>query len=447
VRHFATIHAGLIDPLMPKKFQMTWVAHSRRWTKFHRGKRYFISCRQLGVPETKEASWRAANEWWDRRQGIADLPSEDDRLARAARISNLVRDFSGLDDDGRREAVEALLGAGSYDGLKSKAGALLAGMDTARPEHTVGAQVEVWKNLLRAACQSRQLSEGRYDAYCRRIRPFMDWMGPESAIDAIDEAKLEGFYNHLADKVGAGNYSPSSAHELMMTAKQFIGRLAELRLIPLPGNIRSRRFRFNHSAPARIDIFTPDEVRSLLAACDGFSERTRLYLLLMLNCGMYQNDIAELRADEVDWKAGTLTRARSKTRERGGPVVTYRLWTETLALLAKHRASGERALATDEGNPLVRYWLAGGKMRRYDAIQSAWTRLARKMGEAKIRLGMKHLRKTSASLLGQHPQYKFYATHFLADSPRTMADKHYVIPSNAEFFMALDWLRSRILGA
>ena len=85
-------------------------------------------------------------------------------------------------------------------------------------------------------------------------------------------------------------------------------------------------------------------------------------------------------------------------------------------------------------------------MRRYDAIQSAWTRLARKMGEAKIRLGMKHLRKTSASLLGQHPQYKFYATHFLADSPRTMADKHYVIPSDAEFFMALNWLRGRILG-
>ena len=40
------------------------------------------------------------------------------------------------------------------------------------------------------------------------------------------------------------------------------------------------------------------------------------------------------------------------------------------------------------------------------------------MGRKKIRLGMKHLRKTSASILGQHPQYKFYANHFLADSPR-----------------------------
>ena len=183
-------------------------------------------------------------------------------------------------------------------------------------------------------------------------------------------------------------------------------------------------------------MFTVEEVRALLAACDGFSECTKLYLLLMLNCGMYQNDIAELHADELDLKAGTVKRARSKTRERG-PVVTYRLWPETSELLRRHRSNiGDRALTTDEGNPLVRYWLEDGKMRRYDAIQSAWSRLATKMG-GKTRLGMKHLRKTSASLLGQHPQFKFYANHFLADSPRTVADSHYVVPSDAEFFQAL----------
>ena len=42
----------------------------------------------------------------------------------------------------------------------------------------------------------------------------------------------------------------------MMTAKQFISRLAKLRLIRLLGNIRPRRFRFNHSAPAKIEIFS-----------------------------------------------------------------------------------------------------------------------------------------------------------------------------------------------
>ena len=51
-----------------------------------------------------------------------------------------------------------------------------------------------------------------------------------------------------------------------------------------------------------------------------------------------------------------------------------------------------------------------------------------------------------ARLLGQHPQYKFYANHLLADSPRNMADRHYVIPSDEEFFKALDWLREQLLA-
>ena len=64
----------------------------------------------------------------------------------------------------------------------------------------------------------------------------------------------------------------------------------------------------------------------------------------------------------------------------------------------------------------------------------------------KIRLGMKHLRKTSATLLGEHPQYKFYANHFLADSPKSIADRHYVRANDVEFFEALDWLRGQIMG-
>jgi len=429
---------------MPITLHMTWVPASRRWMRRYKEKWYAISCRKLGLPETKEASWRAANAWWEQQQALADVPPEDGRLERATRISHLVQDFARLDEEARREAVEALLGAGAYDSLTSQRDAVLASMTAPSPERTVGAQVEAWKTLLRGVTQSGQMSEGRYDAYCRNIRTLVNWIGPESSIDAIDEGKLEGFFNHLSAKVGAGDYSPTYAHTLLMTAKQFVSRLAEMKLIPLPGNIRSRRFRFNHSAAARIETFTLEEVRDLLAACDGFSERTKLYLLLMLNVGMYQNDIAELRRDEINWSKGTLTRARSKTREHHGPVVTYKLWPETLALLKKHRGGGDLVLTTDEGNPLVKYWLEDGKMRRYDAVQSAWKRLADKTG-GKIRLGMKHLRKTSATILGTHPHFKFYSNHFLADSPKTIADKHYVVANDAEFFEALDWLSGQIL--
>jgi len=48
------------------------------------------------------------------------LPDQDERVARAAMVSRLVQDFADLDDDTRRETVEALLGAGAYDNLKSQ---------------------------------------------------------------------------------------------------------------------------------------------------------------------------------------------------------------------------------------------------------------------------------------------------------------------------------------
>ncbi len=436
---------------MPVNLHMTWSADGRRWMKKYKGKWYAVSCRKLGVPETKEASWKAANAWWEAKQAEVDAapPTEAERQTNAFRVWWMVQDWANLDEESREKLVDSLVGTGQYRKIKEQADAAVSAAATATPPaRAVRAQVEAWQTLLRGVCQSGQMSEGRFDAYCRNVGNFVAWIGPETPIDAIDEAKLEGFFNHLSIQVAAKKYSPNYAHTLLMTAKQFVSRLAEMKLIPLPGNIRSRRFRFNHSAPAKIETFTAEEVRGLLSACDGFSERTKLYLLLMLNCGMYQNDIAELLKEEVVWTKGTLTRARSKTRERKGPVVTYKLWSETFALLKKHKAKeDDLALTTDEGKPLVRYWLEEGEMRRYDVIQSAWSRLAAKTGVRKIRLGMKHLRKTSASLLGQHPQYKFYANHFLADSPRTVADRHYVTPSDEEFFLALDWLRGQVLGA
>jgi integrase len=432
-----------------KKLQMTWVASSRRWRKLYRGKWYSVSCKQLRTEDTKEASWKAANDWWEDEKRLADAapPSEEDLRANAFRVWSMVQDWHQLDEASRERLVDSLVGAGQYQKIKAQADAMVASAVTAiPPDRTVKAQVEVWQTLLRSACQSGQMSEGRFDAYCRNIGNFVDWIGPDTSIDAIDEAKLEGFFNHLSIQVAAKKYSSTYAHTLMMTAKQFISRLAEMKLIPLPGNIRSRRFRFNHSAPAKIETFTIEEVRQMLAACDGFSERTKLYILLAVNCGMYQNDIAELHRDEVNWSKGTLTRARSKTRERKGPVVTYKLWPETFALLKKYRAQGDLALTSEQGNPLVRYWIEDGNLRRYDLIHSGWTRLAEKMGFKKMRLGIKHLRKTSATLLGQHPQFKFYGTHFLADSPKHMTDRHYLKPNDDEFFSALDWLRGQILG-
>ena len=162
--------------------------------------------------------------------------------ANAFKVWSMVQDWSQLDEPSRQKNVDSLVGEGKYRKIKAQADAMVEAATIATaPDRTVAGQVDSWKNLLRAACQSGQMSEGRYDAYCRKIRPFVEWIGPDSAIDIIGEARLEGFFSHLSGKVSAGGYSATFAHELLMRAKQFISRLAELRLIPLPGNIQPTR--------------------------------------------------------------------------------------------------------------------------------------------------------------------------------------------------------------
>jgi integrase len=440
------IHGILYHPVsraaVPIIYRMNWVPKTRRWKKMYLGTLYSVSCRQLGTPATKEGSWRAANGWWETQQREIDAGPVDEQAARTARIRAVIEGFGQLDDESRREVIDGVWGVGEFDALKADAKSRAAKSRAAAPDRSVGVQVDAWLSQLRAAVQSGRMSEGRYDAYSRKIRPFA---GHVDSVDAIDEAALDSFYAALSESMRAGRYSASTAHETLMTAKQFVRWLAERKLIALPGNIDSRRFRFGHSAAKKIETFSPEEVQAMLAACG--KGKVKLYLLLCLNCGMYQNDISELTQTEVDWKGGLVTRSRSKTRERDTPVTTYRLWPETFALLKQFRArKGDLVLTTTDGKPLVKEWLEGGAYRKYDSVRAAWLALAKKMGLTKNRLGLKHLRKTSATLLGEHPQYKFFSTYFLADSPKGMSEKHYTRPSDPEFFEALDWLRGRLLA-
>src|SRR6516165_3860887 len=55
-----------------RKYLMSWIGTQRRWMKMYRGKRYAVSCRQLGCEPTREASWREANAWWQQTKAGID---------------------------------------------------------------------------------------------------------------------------------------------------------------------------------------------------------------------------------------------------------------------------------------------------------------------------------------------------------------------------------------
>ena len=66
------------------------------------------------------------------------------------------------------------------------------------------------------------------------------------------------------------------------------------------------------------------------------------------------------------------------------------------------------------------------------------------MVKAKVKHAPTCLRATASSKLGTHPSYKFFAQYFLGHSPRGMTEKHYVKPTDEEFFQALAWLETAL---
>ena len=47
--------------------------------------------------------------------------------------------------------------------------------------------------------------------------------------------------------------------------------------------------------------------------------------------------------------------------------------------------------------------------------------------------------------MGEHPEYGKFAQYFLGHAPQTVADKHYIKPSDEQFANAVRWLGEQFL--
>lgn len=249
----------------------------------------------------------------------------------------------------------------------------------------------------------------------------------------------------------------------MTTVKSFVRWLWQSNAIPTLPRIldgRSQMLRITRPRPG-IVTFEKEEIKALLADA---SDRTKLYILLMLNCGMTQKDISDLLASEVDWNEGRIIRKRSKTEEHENvPVVNYKLWPETFRLLQQERdaESEDRVLLNSSGGHLWSEEITkDGKYKKNDNVKNAFDRL-RTVKQAKVSpkgrrkasamkkeramkstidKPLKSLKKTSASLLRDNAQFSSLEDLFLGHAPQKMSDKHYAkVPQNL-LDQAVEWL-------
>lgn len=303
-------------------------------------------------------------------------------------------------------------------------------------DDTIEAYVDSFLAMKRSQVDSGEISVGRYDPLRVHLHHFRDWLGGSLPVKSITGKAIADYYSHLMRGIGENDWSADYARDRLNAIKMLVRWLWALDLIDPPKILESRELRIRRktSAPR---VFTKEEVSRMLSLATA---RTKLYILLMLNCGMGQKDISDLRQDEVDWENGTVTRKRSKTAHHENvPTVTYKLWPETLRLLQQERAkAGDYVLVNEDGGRLkVEELDEAGSLRKIDNVASAFSRLKR---TTKIKKPIKLLRKTSATLLRSQYLYAGIESLFLGHAPRSIADRHYAAVPQDLLDQAIEWL-------
>jgi integrase len=474
---------------------MYWVPSQHRWLKEYRGKTYSVSCKQLGCEPTKESSRKAANDWWEKKQAEIDAalgqakkhPAHVLRQYERAIQNNRLyakwhRKFGDPKTAEKSEAfIDFLREALERDNppyplilhevdpylLENQHAGQLVSSGTHYEQHAI------WRDRL---CQMQReeaeekavpkensirahiddylatrkvqaLAEGKlgtFDTIRTRLNVFRRWTDPFAGIDAITEVLWERFCLHLAQQVAEGKMAAETRAGVQRVIRSFIRNRYERRFIDLPRNLTSRTLAA--AVPLQeVIVFSKPEIHKLL---DAASERTKLYILLALNCGFYGVDIAALKQSEVDWAGGRIRRQRTKTRNSSQkvPKVDYLLWRQTFDLLKKSRSDHpELVLLNERGKPLWSETEKNGKFNRNNNVKTAYFHLwETKFKQTKGFKPFKTLRKTAASLLETHKEYGRYAEYFLGETPRSIASRHYVKPSPKQFDAACRWLGKQL---
>ncbi len=314
----------------------------------------------------------------------------------------------------------------------------LAAIRNVPHELTVGHQVDRFLAAKSADAGAGQQSKGRSYLLKLYLTHFTDWFGRGTPVVEISGAALGDYRLELLKKIEAGEWSRTTASHRLEGIKTFVRWLWRQEVIPtIPRNMDGKSVDLKISeAKPKVVVFTKHEITRLLG---NASDRTRLYVLLCLNCAMTQKDIADLRHDEMDWEAGCIKRKRSKT---GGvenvPEVKYELWPETLRLLEQERTKDGVELLRNENDQRLWYdKVVDGKYTKIDNVSCAFGRLCRKL---QIKKPLKSLKKTSATLIRSHARYASLEDLYLGHAPRKLSDAHYTLPPASLLDEAITWL-------
>ena len=164
------------------------------------------------------------------------------------------------------------------------------------------------------------------------------------------------------------------------------------------------------------------------------NDRMRCMLLVALNCGQTQTDLATLQRSHVD--AGRLSRARHKTGVAG----SWMLWTRTSdALSALPTTSATLQFSTHAGTPLIHY----SNSSKVDGITQSFQVACR---HAQVKAGFRTIRKLGAQMIRDVGGLEA-AQMYLSHAGHSVAEVHYTHPVHENLDAALRAVEMQVYAA
>jgi len=407
---------------------------SNRWRKIYQGKIHYVGIGHCNSKTDREGYKIALAEWQELREKMESAPTEGDKVwyqlhlekqERLAREEERRKTARYLKIDGV-ELTEAEL-----ERRMEKAVAKIEGV--APVKDSVGAAIKEFLATKRQRHEMGVLSASRVRSCEQHLRTVEEFLGTKTPVTVIDETMVKRYWECLVHHVTAEDYGQTTAADRWALFKEWVRSLYS---IATPRNLNSRDLSIPKPRK-KVVAWTVEEVRETLTAAP---ERLKIWILLMLNCGMYSGDISNLKPSEVDWEQGRIIRKRSKTEDLDStPTVNYLLWPQTFKMLKQHgKRRGDHVFVNRCGEPLVQqHFKDNGRMENQDLIYDCWRRT---FPDLYGRLPLKSLRKTGASLLDTHDVYCNCVEHYLAHAAKTVTDRSYRNYSQERLDNALRWL-------
>ena len=312
---------------------------------------------------------------------------------------------------------------------------------------TVSTLIDEYLTCRQLEVESNQLSHSSYMSDKYRLAAFRKFCDLKKVADtntALGANHLDAYRTSVMSKLAKRKIAAVSAKHALRTVKAMLLWAYDKEKLDALPRILNKYAEVTIPDPAP-QFFSVEEVKRLYVAAD---DRLKLYILLGLNCGYTQADIASLEHAHIDWDRGMIVRARNKT----GQPQEHKLWPVTLALLKQFATdpnNSSAVLLSEVGNPLMRVTIKeDGTPSKTDAIGHSFTwfkdtvNAERKENEPEITLPFKCFRKTGADQIAKHYQdTPILVDLYLAHVSGGMR-KHYARQYFDKLCEATDWLGS-----